>query len=244
MLRIAICDDEQSSVEELYLKIQNAADELLESAEIHRFTSGSDILKSQIKFNLIFLDIEMPETDGIETAEKIRSFDSQVQIVYVTNYRDFMKKAYSVHAFDYIQKPADSILIKKVIEDYLKILNPAKSEILKFNSLMSENIYIAADEIVYISCGAKKRTIIVITENSEYICKGKITEIYKTLDSMDFFMPHRSHIINLSFVRSFKRNEKIIMINGDEIPLSKGNSADFEKQLARKMHQKTSRREL
>ncbi len=57
-------------------------------------------------------------------------------------------------------------------------------------------------------------------------------------------MPHRSHIINLSMIQSFKRNDKIIMLNGDEIPLSKGNTDDFEKKLAKKMHEKVNWRKL
>ena len=78
----------------------------------------------------------------------------------------------------------------------------------------------------------------------DHICKGNISDIYDKLNSFDFFMPHRSHIINLSMVKSFKRNDKIVMINEDEIPLSKGNTEEFEKNLAKKMHEKVNRRIL
>ena len=107
MIRIAICDDEIEIVTELSLKIDDIMSEIGEEVKIYQFTSSNEILSCHIKFNLIFLDIEMPDLNGIETAEKIRVLDPHVQIVYVTNYRNYMKKAYRVHAFDYIQKPMD-----------------------------------------------------------------------------------------------------------------------------------------
>lgn len=244
MLKIAVCDDDKAAITGLSQAIKNAAHELSEPVEIHTFSNGNELLNSGSKYNLILLDIEMPGTDGIKIAEKIRTIDSHVQIVYVTNYRDYMKKAYSVHAFDYIQKPITYDSIKKVFDDYLKIINPTKGEIIEFTSIYSEQLFISSDDIIYISCGAKKRTLIVITQDLECVCKGKITDILSSLNSNDFFMPHRSHIINLSFVKSFRKSDKITMINGDEIPLSKGNSTDFERQLARKMHEKANWRML
>lgn len=244
LLRIAVCDDEKLIVDEISQIIDNFTDDNEESIKVYKFNDGYELIKSNIKFNLIFLDIEMPEINGIELAENIRKIDSKVQIVYVTNYQNYMKKAYNVHAFDYIQKPVEREQIHRVLEDYLKIINPKETNVIELTSLDSENLLIDVDMIIDISCGHKKRTVIVITTESEYICKGKISDIYDSLNSFDFFMPHRSHIINLSMVKSFKKKEKVIMVNGDEIPLSKGNNDDFLTALARKMHEKINGRIL
>lgn len=244
MIRIAICDDEIEIVTELSLKIDNIMKNIGEEAKIYQFINSNEMLTSHVKFNLIFLDVEMPNLNGIETAERIRISDPHVQIVYVTNYKDYMKKAYRVHAFDYIQKPIDDESIKIVISDYIKTINLDKVDIVEMISIDQEKLLINSNDIIYISCGHKKRTVIVITTAMDHICKGNISDIYDKLNSFDFFMPHRSHIINLSMVKSFKRNDKIVMINEDEIPLSKGNTEDFEKNLAKKMHEKVNRRIL
>lgn len=244
MIRIAICDDEIEIVTELSLKIDDIMSEIGEEVKIYQFTSSNEMLSCHIKFNLIFLDIEMPDLNGIETAEKIRVLDPHVQIVYVTNYRNYMKKAYRVHAFDYIQKPIDDSSIYLVINDYIKTISSDTIDIVELVTVDQEKLLINSNDIVYISCGHKKRTVIVITTESDYVCKGNISDIYNYLNSFDFFMPHRSHIINLSMVKSFKRNDKIVMINEDEIPLSKGNTSDFEKGLAKKMHEKVNWRML
>lgn len=244
MLRIAVCDDEIEIVKELSLKIESIMTKIGEVVKIYQFTNSNEMVSSHIKFNLIFLDIEMPDLNGIEAAEKIRIADPRVQIVYVTNYRNYMKKAYRVHAFDYIQKPIDNESICIVINDYLKTINSDTTDIVELISIDQEKLLINTNEIIYISCGHKKRTVILITTGKDYVCKGNITDIYNNLNSFDFFMPHRSHIINLSMVKSFKRNDKIVMINEDEIPLSKGNTSDFEKKLAKKMHEKVNWRTL
>lgn len=244
MIRIAICDDEIEIVTELSLKIDGIMSEIGEEVKIYQFTNSNEMLSCHIKFNLIFLDIEMPDLNGIETAEKIRVSDPHVQIVYVTNYRNYMKKAYRVHAFDYIQKQIDDNSIYLVINDYIKTISSDTIDIVELVTVDQEKLLINSNDIIYISCGHKKRTVIVITTERDYVCKGNISDLYNFLNNFDFFMPHRSHIINLSMVKSFKRNDKIVMINEDEVPLSKGNTSDFEKKLAKKMHEKVNWRML
>lgn len=244
MIRIAVCDDEVEISEELTAVIEKVMSDINEKVKICSFTNGYDMLESHIKFSLIFLDIEMPRLNGIETAQKIREMDSRVPIVYVTNYHDYMRNAYRVHAFDYIEKPIRYESIYTVICDYLKTISPNTNDVIEFTTEDSEKILLNANEIITIMCGYKRRTVVVITTEREYTFKGTITGIYEILDEHEFFMPHRSYIINMSKVKSFKRNEKIIMKDGDEVPLPKGNTEIFEKRLAQKMHEKVNRRML
>lgn len=240
MLRIAVCDDEIEIAEELSITIEKVLSEIGEKVKIYTFINSHEMLESHIRFGLIFLDVEMPGLNGIETAQKIREFDSHVQIVYVTNYHNYMKKAYRVHAFDYIQKPIEYENIQTVICDYLKMISLETNDVVEFTTEDSEKILLNANEIITISCGYRRRIVVVVTTESEYVCKGTITDIYETLDNREFFKPHRSYIINMSKVKSFKRNEKIIMKDGDEVPLPKGNTEIFEKRLAQKMHEKVN----
>lgn len=240
VIRIAVCDDDIEIAGELSITIEKVISEINEKAKIYTFISSHEMLESHIKFSLIFLDVEMPGLNGIETAQKIREIDSHVQIVYVTNYHNYMRNAYRVHAFDYIQKPIEYESIHTVICDFLKTISLATNDVIEFTTEDSEKILLNANEIITISCGYRRRIVVVVTTESEYACKGTITDIYEILDEREFFMPHRSYIINMSNVKSFKRNDKIIMKDGDEIPLTKGNTEIFEKRLAQKMHEKVS----
>lgn len=244
MIRIAVCDDDAEIVEELSLTIEKVLSEVNEDSKVYSFTNSCEMFESHVKFSLIFLDIEMPGLNGIETVQKIREVDSHVQIVYVTNYHDYMRNAYRVHAFDYIQKPIEYESIRTVICDYLKTISSETNDVIEFTTEGLEKILLNANEIITIMCGYKRRTIVVITTEKEYIFKGTITDIYETLDEHEFFMPNRSCIINMSMVKSFKKNDNITMNDGQDISLSKGNTKVFEAKLAQKMHEKVNRRIL
>lgn len=110
MLNIAICDDD--------LNIVNKIKNLLEAYGKVKFTiniynSGEELLKIQMKFDVIFLDIDMSGIDGIETAREIRNYDKNVKIIYVTNFTDYTNLAFSVHAFGYLNKPVNKEEIYK-----------------------------------------------------------------------------------------------------------------------------------
>ena len=80
------------------------------------------MLVADEKFNIIFLDIEMQRSNGIEVALQIRRMDMNVPIVYITSYIDYWRRAYKVHAFDFIIKPFKSEELHKVMRDYLAAL--------------------------------------------------------------------------------------------------------------------------
>ena len=236
MLRIAICDDKPDVVEYIYHSVIKAMQQLGENSKVYRYTNGLDILNSNIKFNLIFLDIEMPSINGIDLAERLRKTDRNIQIVFVTNHQEYMQRAYKIHAFDYITKPVDEESIALVLNDYIKSVCEHLTDTREFECTNGNIVFINVKDIIYISCGPKKRTVILITAKGDYICKGEITKIYNGLNTLDFFMPHRSHIINLSMVAAYKPDGKILMNNDDYIPLSENKALVFEKTLARKQY--------
>lgn len=241
MYRIAICDGDEKTVNIISEIVSKVSAQLEEKAKIFKYTNGKEMLDSHIRFNLMFLDIDLPGMNGIDIARKIRIIDHRVQIVFVTHHQSYWKKAYRIHAFEYIQKPFRIIDIKHVIIDYFRMMNNQKSDIIKLRKLNNDELLIPSDEVIYISCGAKKRQVIVITKDSEYVCKGVINEIYSELNNFEFFMPHRSHIINLTNIKSYKRSD-ILMLNDDEIPLSKGRTNEFEEKFSRMIREKISER--
>lgn len=102
-MNIAICDDEQVFLRQLHRKI---ADLKIPDCQIHEFSSGKELLSSFIKgmYEVIILDVEMPELNGLQTAEKIRQTDKSVIISFLTNYAEFAVQGYEVNAFRYILK--------------------------------------------------------------------------------------------------------------------------------------------
>ena len=108
MLRIAMCDDETEAREALYLLLDQ---ELHEESEqiVYEFSTGTAaanwLQKHPGEIDLLFLDVEMDGMNGMETAKKIRTFDQNLLIVFVTGFADYVFDGYSVGAMDYLMKP-------------------------------------------------------------------------------------------------------------------------------------------
>ncbi len=225
MLHIAVCDDEHNITERLgglisvYLRNHGI------NAEILTFQSAADLLTCKLRFDLIFLDIEMPETDGIEAAKRIRKNDMHVPIVYVTSYTDYWKNAYSVHAFDFIVKPFSYEDIKKVLDDFMHIQQKAECPVIELQSEKG-TVYQKTDDILYFYVENKKR-LIVCTNDKKFTVKMSLSEVRSLLDDNLFFSPHRCCIVNLKQISTIENRFDIIMANGEFLPLAQRKEKDF-----------------
>src|SRR5699024_71818 len=107
MFRIGICDDETAARDSLRFQLENILDER-EGEIVYEFSSGSvavNWLKNHPgEIDLLFLDVEMPGENGMDTAGKIREFDKKLLIVFVTGYSDYVFDGYQVGALDYLMK--------------------------------------------------------------------------------------------------------------------------------------------
>ena len=94
MLRIGICDDEDIILDILKKIVSSCLEQLDYEAEIILFNSGKNLLEQKQQFNIVFLDLEMPELDGIETGRQLRRQQEDCKIIVATNRRDRFKEAF------------------------------------------------------------------------------------------------------------------------------------------------------
>lgn len=119
MLRIAICDDDRNARDALRIQLEKI---LIEDNEeiVYEFSSGTNaaswLANHPSEIDLLFLDMEMKGLNGTETAERIRTFDEQLVIVFVTGYSDYVFDGYRVGALDYLMKPVSEARLRQLIE--------------------------------------------------------------------------------------------------------------------------------
>ena len=106
MTRIAIVEDEAAVREQLTGYVQRYTRQYGTPFEVSAFASGVEILEEyRPVYDIIFLDVEMPHLDGMETARRIRALDSDVLLIFITNMAQYAIKGYAVGALDYVLKP-------------------------------------------------------------------------------------------------------------------------------------------
>ena len=100
-MRIAICDDEKKYREET----KNCIKEYNPEFEIVEFEDGSDLVKAKEAFDLILLDVEMPQLDGMTAAKQLRKQKSDAEIVFLTSYEKYVYDAFDIRALQFLKKP-------------------------------------------------------------------------------------------------------------------------------------------
>ncbi|SHK64235.1 two component transcriptional regulator, LytTR family [Anaerocolumna jejuensis DSM 15929] len=226
MVWIAICDDEAAVLQqtETLLKEYPEVDFCIDI-----FTSGEALLESTRSYEIILLDIDMPETDGIETARLIRQRDKKVKLIYITNYSDYTVFAFAVHAFAYLLKPLKKEELYKQLDEAFEYMQLSANPQLEFHT--AEGILrINSNDILYFEY--QNRKVYLRSKTDTYILKCKITDLGVQLKEKGFYMPHKSFVVNLYSVKNIKGYD-IYLINGLTVPLSQKKSMEFRRALNR-----------
>ena len=224
MIKIAICDDDLITLNQTKKLIE---DYKIKDFDIYVYKSGEELLESKRIFDIIFLDIDMIGINGIETAKRIRLYDKQVKIIYVTNYTDYTYSAFSVHAFGYLVKPIKEKDLHEQLKEALSYMVEDKECLMEF--ITNEGLVrVDLNKIYYFEYESRK--VLMKTNDKTYILKEKISDISTKMKEYGFEMPHKSFVVNLYNVKSIKGYD-IYMMNGSVVPLSQKKSTEFRNSL-------------
>lgn len=233
MMKIAICDDEKFACEDIKHKILAYVGEKEEHCEIECFFRAAELLQTSCSYDIFFLDIQMPEQDGLALAKKIREHESRSIIIFITALAEYVYDAFEVEAFDYICKPVDEVRLQKALDRAFKKSRETESRSL-FIQTMNWCKSVKLDDIYF--CEVINRKIYLHTKNGviEYYCK--IEDIEKQLDYR-FVRCHRSYLANLDYLLEYA-NGQIALENGEYVPISRLRHQDFMDAMMRYMKRK------
>lgn len=130
MIHIGICDDEPAMRRALRKPLEQKLQLLGEEYQIFEYDSGESlIMRPEAEgLDILFLDIEMKELSGMDTARALRKRDVSTILIFVTAYPDYVFEGYEVHAFHYILKPYEERRIGNVLEQALKELGAGQEQ--------------------------------------------------------------------------------------------------------------------
>ena len=250
-IRSIIIDDEKKSREALEEKIKKFCPDVEIVATAENAQQGMEAI-SKLQPELVFLDIEMPVTNGFSMLEKINALNFEV--IFTTAYDQYAIKAIRFSALDYLLKPIDAEELQKAIEQYKKKKEkPGPLHPLEQFRFLMESMKTANDpfnklalptsdgfHMVYI------KDIIRLQSDSNYttfyLQGGKSLVVSKTmkeyeemLEEYHFFRVHNSHIINLHLMNKYIKGEGgyVIMEDGSSIEVSTRRKQAFLQKLAK-----------
>jgi len=205
-ISVAICDDSteySSIVTEVIKRIVN------NRTNVNTFNSGQDLVQAfkESQFDIIFLDMEMPEMNGIETGLKIREMSDKAIIFYLTSHKEYAYESYKVKARDYLLKPVNFSTIKNVLEECLEELE-GSSSYLDVKDIYGTIHRIPIDDITHISRKKEDRRLhIYCLDNREVIASQTLESIENSFSSKENIVrSSKSCLVNMDNVREINKN--------------------------------------
>ena len=192
-MKIAIVDDE---VKWRNLTLEVVKGHVEKADEIDTFESGVEFIKNNGEYNVVLMDVDMPEMDGFETIMNYKERYSESIIIILTTHLDCARKGYLVDAFRYVDKTKMKEELKEAFEKVREINRKNRFSLTGTNENDTKNILIK--DILYIETNG--RGSIINTIDRDYECSEKINDLETKLEEYGFFKCHKSFLINLNCV--------------------------------------------
>lgn len=220
-LLIGICDDEETVLKILQGLVGQAVRRKGLECEILAFSSGEELLQQAENLEIIFLDIEMPGMDGIETGLKLRRKNPECTIIMATGVEKRYKEAFHIHALRFVTKPFAFAEIEEAVDACLKQRIGLKTvEVYKNRSPYQ----ICQRDIAYV---VSYGSYVELMVNGKWFRKEvSMEELEKMLEAEMFFRVNRKYLVDLWHVDRYENGK--IMIGEEEIKVSRRRKKEFE----------------
>ena len=216
-MRILVCDDEKIWCSRIkgyiLLNLTEDSDSIVEI-----FGSGNDLIKycCENKPDVLFLDIELSDMNGLDLAKQLRKDYPTLIIVFITNHPNYVFSCFETEPLNFLRKPIEREEFDKTFQ---RIINKY-IELHKFIPIKWQNdtVNLEISDICYVE-GYNRHLIFRLYNGESYEIVGRINEIYKVLQVYGFVKSHQGFIVNMLHIKNFGENE-IYMKNGDSVLMS------------------------
>lgn len=217
MIKIAILEDSDAD----YTRICKAWDRFSKeenlSYQITHYKDSTSLLEQfHSQFDLIFLDIEVPGKNGMETAQEIRKIDNLTILVFLTNFSKYAVNGYEVNAADYMLKPLDYYSFALKMH---KILHMLYQNIEKEITIMTKGLLhrFSINELFYVEIN--NHDLIYHLGDETISTRGSLSEVEKSLPKNSFSRCNNCYLVNLKHVTKIKDNT--VWIGKNELTISR-----------------------
>lgn len=220
-MRIAICDDDKVFIKKMFETVKTICDNKNIRCQIESFQDGLELIENYDQYHLIFLDIEMPSINGIETAQKLNDLKGSSEIpflVFVSSHDELVFEALKSFPYSFIRKSdiTDNNCISEIIINVSKSIN--KKCITISIRTGREDVVLKVTDIIYLE--KIKNYVVYHTGNQEYKVRSDINTEFKKIATYGFIRTHIGYVVNNRCVK-YISNDNVLLENNINIPVSK-----------------------
>lgn len=221
--KIAIVEDQKETRSIIRSFIQKYETEHKQIFSIVEYEDGNDIIANyRGDYDIIFLDIEMQHSNGMEIAEKIRLKDKSVIVIFITNMAQYAIKGYAVNALSFLLKPVPYFAFSQEFKRSIDKLD-AREESYIVVSVESGIQKVLTNDIKYIE--SMKHTLILKTKQGNISMRGVMREMADRLAKYNFVRCNNSFLVNLNHVKAIQSD--YVIVGNNELKMSRGRKKSF-----------------
>ena len=226
MVRIAVVDDDPDHRRTLvgYIKDFFADREPYDCAV---FEDGADFLASaSLELDIVFLDIVMDRTNGVDVAYALRERDEGVAIVFITEAVQYALEGYGVQASDFLIKPLYYTSFCACMQRVMAAVKRRKPTMIRVD--YDKTVHYL-DVLTIYAIETRNKKVVIHAKSGDYLCSDTLKDLEKRLAPHGFARCHHAYIVNTAFVETVRKQE--VLVCGQWIPLSRQRRDEFMQQM-------------
>ena len=223
MFHIAIIEDTQSDLDRLLLHLQKYQEENHIFFQTTVFTDAESFLdKYRPIYDIVFMDIELPGKNGMTAAKKLRTLDTDVPLVFITNIAHFAVNGYEVNAMDYMVKPVSYSSFQLKLKKVLAYIEKNKDVSLVITD--KDGIHrVPISKIMYIE--VISHMLVYHTEDGDIETRGVLKDVEQNLSSRHFLRCNNCYLVNLRHITAVQDQD--VILGSITLPISRPKKKTF-----------------
>ena len=230
MIKVAICDDDKEYQvwleEEIYHVFGTGT-------EVFLYSNGEDLLvDSDIMHEVIFLDVDMPGLDGIETAVRIRKENRNALLIFISGVRNPTPESFKVSPYRYLLKSYGKEKMELELSDIAQEAKRTFTDEYLICERDGYSVRVKLMDILYVSIvrGGCRVHIYGEAAEDDLLVREKIRTLGDRLMESDFAFAHNSYLVNMRYVDSYSRTE-VVLKDKTVLTISRSKYGEFEERI-------------
>lgn len=218
MIKIAVVEDDDEEYNLLVNCLERYKAENDEEILYTRYQKAGEFLEEYARYDIVFMDIMLPDLTGMETAVRLREKGSQIVLIFVTTMAQFAVKSYEVDALDYIIKPVSYYRLTMKLRKAIQIIKSNASRTLTINDAQGV-VQVSSEQLLYVEVRGHKLTY--HTKVGVYNEYGSLSDLEKILKEHNFMRCNSCYLVNPKYIAHVNNSSLMVILeNGEELKIS------------------------